>query len=377
MDAVIERRPRVALIDELAHTNVPGSRNKKRWQDIEEILDAGIDVVSTVNIQHLESLNDVVEAITGVPQRETVPDEVVRRANQVELVDMSPEALRRRMAHGNVYAPEKVDAALSNYFRIGNLTALRELALLWLAGKVDDQLDRYRADHGIAGTWEARERVVVALTGGPEGDTLVRRAARIADRTKGADLLAVHVTRSDGLTERRSGEPGPPARPWWKSMGGTYHQVVGDDVPRALLDFARGVNATQLVLGASRRGRFAQIFSRGVGVTATTMSGSIDVHMITHEEVEQGDVASEPVTGRAHPSPAGWPAGLMALYRDAAAHRRARPVPARHDAAQRDPAVPADGRRRRAGRRHVAGDHRGRRSASSCSTGTSPRPSTP
>ncbi|WP_371781466.1 ATP-binding protein [Streptosporangium subroseum] len=287
VDAVIARRPRVALIDELAHTNVPGSRNKKRWQDIEEILDAGIDVVSTVNIQHLESLNDVVEAITGVPQRETVPDEVVRRANEVELVDMSPEALRRRMAHGNVYAPEKVDAALSNYFRIGNLTALRELALLWVAGKVDDQLDRYRADHGIAGTWEARERVVVALTGGPEGDTLVRRAARIADRTKGADLLAVHITRSDGLTE---GDPANLARQrvLAESMGGTYHQVVGDDVPRALLDFARGVNATQLVLGVSRRGRFAQIFSRGVGITATTMSGSIDVHMITHDEARKG-----------------------------------------------------------------------------------------
>jgi two-component system sensor histidine kinase KdpD len=167
-DAVIERAPRAVLVDELAHTNVPGSKNAKRWQDVDEILDAGIDVVSTVNIQHLESVNDVVQEITGVPQRETVPDEVVRRADQIELVDMSPEALRRRMAHGNVYAPSKVDAALSNYFRIGNLTALRELALLWVAGKVDDQLDRYRADHGIATTWEARERVVVALTGGPE-----------------------------------------------------------------------------------------------------------------------------------------------------------------------------------------------------------------
>ncbi|MFI6800583.1 DUF4118 domain-containing protein, partial [Streptosporangium canum] len=274
-------------IDELAHTNVPGSRNAKRWQDVEEILDAGIDVVSTVNIQHLESLNDVVRQITGVPQRETVPDEVVRRADQVELVDMSPEALRRRLAHGNVYAPEKVDAALSNYFRVGNLTALRELALLWVAGKVDEQLDRYRAEHGIEGTWEARERVVVALTGGPEGDTLIRRAARIAARSKGADLLAVHVTRADGLA---GGDPGNLARQraLAENLGGTYHQVVGDDVPRALLDFARGVNATQLVLGASRRGRFAQILSRGVGVTTTALSGSIDVHMITHGEAQKG-----------------------------------------------------------------------------------------
>ncbi|MGP3912585.1 DUF4118 domain-containing protein [Nonomuraea sp. 10N515B] len=286
-DAVIARKPKVALVDELAHTNVPGSKNAKRWQDIEEILDAGIDVISTVNVQHLESVNDVVQQITGIPQRETVPDEVVRRANQIELVDMSPEALRRRMAHGNVYGPEKVDAALSNYFRVGNLTALRELALLWVAGKVDDQLDRYRAEHGIAGTWEARERVVVALTGGPEGDTLVRRAARIAARTKGADLLAVHVTSADGLA---GGDPASLARQrsLVESMGGSYHQVVGDDVPRALLDFARGVNATQLVLGASRRGRFAQILSRGVGVETTALSGPIDVHLVTHEEAKKG-----------------------------------------------------------------------------------------
>ena len=147
VDAVLARRPQVALVDELAHTNVPGSRNAKRWQDIQELLDAGITVLSTVNIQHLESLNDVVEQITGVKQRETVPDEFVRRADQVELVDMAPEALRRRMVHGNVYPPEKVDAALGNYFRVGNLTALRELALLWLADKVDEQLDRYRAEH--------------------------------------------------------------------------------------------------------------------------------------------------------------------------------------------------------------------------------------
>ncbi|GAA4514794.1 sensor histidine kinase KdpD [Actinoallomurus oryzae] len=287
VDAVIARAPRVALIDELAHTNVPGSRNTKRWQDIEEILAAGITVITTVNIQHLDSLNDVVEQITGVPQRETVPDEVVRRADQVELVDMTPEALRRRMAHGNVYQAEKIDAALSNYFRVGNLTALRELALLWLADKVDDQLDRYRADHRISRTWEARERVVVALTGGPEGDTLIRRAARIADRAKGADLFAVHVTAGDGLTGASPAELAR-RRALVESLGGTYHQVVGDDIPQALLDFARGVNATQLVLGASRRGRFAQILSRGVGVTTTAMSGAIDVHMVTHEEAGRG-----------------------------------------------------------------------------------------
>src|SRR5215469_3909275 len=201
LDAVLARHPQVALVDEFAHTNVPGSRNEKRWQDVNELLDAGIDVISNVNIQHLESLNDVVEKITGVPQRETVPDAVVRAADQVELVDMTPEALRRRMAHGNIYKADKVDAALSNYFRPGNLTALRELALLWLADSVEEGLQRYREQHGIAATWETRERVVVALTGGPEGETLIRRAARIAARSVGGELMAVHISRSDGLTE--------------------------------------------------------------------------------------------------------------------------------------------------------------------------------
>ncbi|GAA3290768.1 sensor histidine kinase KdpD [Dactylosporangium vinaceum] len=287
LEAVLARRPDVALVDELAHTNVPGSVNTKRWQDIERLLDAGIDVLTTVNVQHLESLNDVVEQITGVPQRETVPDAIVRRAEQIELVDMTPEALRRRMAHGNIYKPEKIDAALGNYFRVGNLTALRELALLWLADKVDEQLDRYRADNGIDTTWEARERVVVALTGGREGDTLIRRAARVAARTKGADVLAVHVVRGDGLA---GADPANLTRQRLliESLGGTYHQVLGADIPTALLDFARGVNATQLVLGASRRGRLAQIFSPGVGVTTTAESGSIDVHLVTHEEARRG-----------------------------------------------------------------------------------------
>jgi two-component system sensor histidine kinase KdpD len=286
-DAVIARRPQVALIDELAHTNVPGSSDAKRWQDVERILDAGITVLSTVNIQHLDSVNDVVREITGVPQRETVPDEVVRRADQVELVDITPEALRRRMAHGNIYPPDRADAALANYFRTGNLTALRELALLWVADKVDDQLERYRAEHGITGTWETHERVVVALTGGPEGDTLIRRASRIAERVRGADLLAVHVSRSEGLTDAAPAHLAL-QRALVENLGGTYHQVVGEDVPSALLDFARAVNATQLVLGASRRGRLGQLVSRGVGVTTSARSGPIDVHLVTHEHAGRG-----------------------------------------------------------------------------------------
>jgi two-component system sensor histidine kinase KdpD len=281
-DAVIARHPQIALVDELAHTNVPGSRHEKRWQDVQDLLEAGIDVISAVNIQHLESLNDVVEQITGIPQRETVPDSVVRAADQVELVDMTAEALRRRMAHGNIYPPEKIDAALTNYFRAGNLTALRELALLWLADKVDEGLQRYRAQHDIKSTWEARERVVVALTGGPEGDTLIRRGARIAARSAGGDLLAVHVTKSDGLTGANPANL-TRQRQLTESLGGTYHQVVGDDITGALLAFAQAENATQLVLGASRRPwLLALLTGPGIGARTIRDSGPIDVHIVTH-----------------------------------------------------------------------------------------------
>ncbi|SCK16027.1 sensor histidine kinase KdpD [Streptomyces sp. WMMB 322] len=288
LDAVLARAPAVALVDELAHTNVPGTRNEKRWQDIEELLDAGITVISTVNIQHLESLTDVVESITGVRQRETVPDGVVRRADQIELVDMSPQALRRRLAHGNVYAADKIDAALSNYFRPGNLTALRELALLWTADRVDEYLQQYRAEKGISSPWPARERILVGLTGGPEGRTLIRRATRIAAKGSGSEILAVHISRSDGLTSA-SPEELAIQRRLVEDLGGTFHTVVGDDVPDALLDFARAVNATQIVLGISRRKSWQYVLGPGVGATVARESGlDIDVHIVTHEHAAAG-----------------------------------------------------------------------------------------
>ncbi|WP_225825355.1 sensor histidine kinase [Streptomyces naphthomycinicus] len=311
LGAVLDRRPQVAIVDEFAHTNVPGDgRNPKRWQDIEILLDAGIDVITALNIQHLESLNDVVEKITGMPQHETVPDEVVRRAWQIELVDMAPEALRRRMAHGNIYAPEKIDAALAHYFRPGNLTALRQLALLWVADRVDEALQEYRSQHGIGRVWETRERVVVALTGGPEGDTLVRRAARIADRSAGGDLLAVHVARSDGLAAGVSPASLVRQRRLVEDLGGSYHSVVGDDVAAALVDFARADNATQLVLGTSRRGRLARFLTGpGTGETVTELSGDIDVHRVTHERAGRGTLLP---SGRRTLSPARLIAGPVA-----------------------------------------------------------------
>lgn len=285
--AVLARRPQVVLVDELAHTNTPGSKNAKRWQDVEELLDAGITVISTLNVQHLESLNDVVTQITGIEQKETIPDSIVRQAAQVELIDITPEALRRRLSHGNVYAPDRIDAALSNYFRPGNLTALRELALLWVADQVDTALAKYRAENKITDVWEARERVVVAVNGGTGSDTLLRRASRIASKSS-AELMVVHVVRGDGLaglSEARMSK----IRELATSLDASLHTVVGDDVPTALLDFARQINATQLVIGTSRRSRLARIFDEGIEQAVVERSGRIDVHIVTHEaEAKRG-----------------------------------------------------------------------------------------
>lgn len=282
VDAVIAAHPTVVLVDELAHTNAPGSPKVKRWQDIAELLDAGITVITTVNIQHLESLGDVVESITGVRQRETIPDTVVRRAEQVQLVDMTPEALRRRMAHGNIYHPSKVDAALSHFFRIGNLTALRELALLWLADRVDERLEQYRSEQGISAAWPTRDRTVVALTGGPEGGTLLRRGARIAAKGAGGELRAVYVARSDGLSGA-SPAALTQLRQLTESLGGTFQIVTGDDVAAAILQYATSVNASRIVLGKSRHRALSSLVRRPVSDAVIEGSGDIDVQVVTHE----------------------------------------------------------------------------------------------
>ena len=280
LDQLLRRRPEVVLVDELAHTNTPGAGHDKRWQDVEALLDAGITVISTVNIQHLESLNDVVAAITGVPQRETVPDAIVRAADQVELVDMAPEALRRRMAHGHVYPPERVDVALANYFRLGNLVALRELALLWVADNVDEQLQSYRRRHGIDGPWETKERVLVALTGAKSGEHLIRRAARMAQRAKG-DLVAVHVGADDGL-RARSPSHLDEQRALVTQLGGSYREIVGADVADALVQLARAENATQIVLGASHRSHWTRLSAGSVVNAVIARSGdAVDVHVIS------------------------------------------------------------------------------------------------
>lgn len=295
VDSILVLHPEIALIDELAHTNVPGSRNEKRWQDVEELLEQGITVITTLNIQHLESLNDVVERITGSKQRETIPDELVRKADQIELVDMSPWALRRRMAHGNIYPAEKVDVAMMNYFREGNLTALRELALLWLADRVEESLQDYLEAHDIREPWETRERVLVALSGRPEGATLIRRASRIATR-RGAELIAVHVLPEDASELRDSTEL-ESQRQLLRALGGSFHEVLGDDVAGALLDVARAEGATQIVVGSSTRSRWAEAVRGSVINRVISQSGPIDIHVISSMEEDHQRLKSPPRAG--------------------------------------------------------------------------------
>ncbi|MGB8180175.1 MAG: DUF4118 domain-containing protein [Acidimicrobiales bacterium] len=279
LEAILARKPEVALVDELAHSNAPGSRNDKRWQDVEALLEAGIDVITTVNIQHLESVNDVVEKITGITQQETVPDAVVRRAQQIELVDVTPEALRRRMAHGNIYTADKIDASLSNYFRVGNLSALRELALLWLADRVEDALQKYQDEHEIQATWETRERLIVGVRGIESDEVLLRRAARIASRT-GAEIIAVHVVPADSV--HRSSVDTSLAKELIAEFEGKYQEIVDDDVATALVAFARAERGTQIIVGSSHSRTWYRPFG-GVIQKLLRHTPDLDVHVISLE----------------------------------------------------------------------------------------------
>jgi two-component system, OmpR family, sensor histidine kinase KdpD len=289
LDAVLRRRPKIALIDELAHTNVPGSgRNDKRWQDVLEILGAGIDVITTVNIQHLESIADEVEHMTGAKVRERVPDWVVRRASQIELVDSSPEQLRRRMLHGNIYPKDRVPQALNNFFRTDNLIALRELALRFLADEAEEDLLEHLRRHQSRVLWETTERIMVAVTAAPGHDVLLRRAARIASRVKG-ELDVVHVTAGDA---RRLGEPDRRSldrlRELASDVGARWHEIQGDDAARAIASFARQHQITQIVIGSSQRNRWQQLTGGGSNVQRVIKEAGafgIDVHVIARREM--------------------------------------------------------------------------------------------
>ena len=279
LGAVLARRPAVALVDDFAHRNVPGLLHAKRWQDVENLLEAGIDVISTVNIGHLDSRVDVVEKITGVSPPETVPDRVVRAARELEMVDMAPEALRDRTAQGYIYPAERAAAALEGWFQTGNLSVLRQIALRWVADKLAGDPQGYRADGQVRGSGHASERVVVALGGGPEGETLTRRGARIAERA-GGDLLAVHAARPGRLAAARAALAAQ--RQLTRSLGGTYHQLADTDIPAALLAFAYAENATQLVLGATHRTWLSALRPRtSIRSQVIRRGGGIGVHIVT------------------------------------------------------------------------------------------------
>ena len=252
LDAVLRRRPGVALVDELAHTNVPGSgRNSKRWQDVRDILSAGIDVITTVNVQHLESIADEVEQVTGTRVRERVPDSFVREAGQIELIDSSPEQLRRRMLHGNIYPADKVPQALTHFFRTDNLIALRELALRFVADESDEELLEHLQRRRPPVLWETTERIMAAVTAVPGPDELLRRAARIAFRVKG-ELDVVNVIAGDtGLPGDRQATDG--LRQLAADLGARWHEVQDDDPAQAVIDFARQRQVTQIVIGSVQR----------------------------------------------------------------------------------------------------------------------------
>jgi two-component system sensor histidine kinase KdpD len=285
--AVLARHPDVALVDELAHTNVPGSgRHEKRWQDVMTLLDADIDVVTTVNIQHLESIADAVERIVEVPVRERVPDWVLRKANQIELVDSSPEQLRRRMVHGNIYPPDRVPQALTHYFRTDNLTALRELALRFLADETEEQLLEYLRRHRKGGVWETSERILVGITAAPGTDGIMRRASRMASRIK-ADLQVLHVVPANEVgrfpNDRLIG-----LRQLSADVDAEWNEVRSDDPAEALIDFAKEGHFTQIVVGSSDRSRWQEL--RGGGsiirkITRLAATADIDVHIIARRDL--------------------------------------------------------------------------------------------
>jgi two-component system sensor histidine kinase KdpD len=297
LDALLARRPELALVDELAHTNVPGSgRHDKRWQDVMELLSAGIDVITTVNIQHLESIGDAVERMSGVRIRERVPDWVLRTADQTELVDSSPEQLRRRMLHGNIYPPAKIPQALTNFFRTDNLIALRELALRFLADETDEELLAYLVRHQAPGLRDTKERILVGVTTAPGTDVIVRRAARMAARTK-ADLHVLHIRPDDAGHEAHHRQLAL-LRQVTADVGAEWHELRTDDPVHALIEFARARQITQIVVGSSGRSRWQELRSGGSVVRRITRLAArdgIDVHIIARREpILDSDDVTEP-----------------------------------------------------------------------------------
>jgi two-component system, OmpR family, sensor histidine kinase KdpD len=302
-DAILARHPQVVLVDELAHTNVSGSKHAKRYQDVEELLDAGIDVVTTLNIQHLESLNDMVASITGVRVRETLPDRILDQAEEVELIDISPYALRQRMRHGNIYPPERIDAALSNFFREGNLTALRELALRRTAQKTQSQLEQYMSDHKITQLWPAREKVLVGFDHRPHTRQVLRDAWRLAHGLD-ADLIAVFIEPEgySAFTGRlirwlKYGKNAP--KQWEKAqhrleehillaedLGAEVIRTKSRDIARTLVEIARQYHITHIVLGQPSRSHWEELLRGSIINRILRLNTEVDIHLVPRSRKE-------------------------------------------------------------------------------------------
>ncbi len=279
--ALLERHPDVALIDELAHSNLPGAKHAKRYEDVEDVLQAGITVWTTVNIQHIESLNDVVKQVTGVRVRETVPDRVVREADEVRLIDLTPDELIDRLKQGKVYQPHVIPHALKNFFRAGNLSALREMSLRVVADSTDDQLETYMDEHGISGPWPVNDRVLVCITPSPSGDRLIRRGARRAQRLK-AELYVVFVRqRMLSVAEEKQLAIHVQLS---RQLEAKVVELKGDHVAETLLDFAREHHITEIIMGKSRRSRWDEMRHGSVITKVLRGAGHIDVMVVAPDE---------------------------------------------------------------------------------------------
>lgn len=309
LDAVLARRPALVVVDELAHSNAPGSRHAKRWQDVEELLDAGIDVYTTLNIQHVESLNDVVAQITGVVTRETVPDTLLEDADEITLVDLPPDDLLRRLREGKVYVPARAETAMERFFRPGNLMALRELALRRTADRVDAQMRDYRRDHAIRQAWPATDRVLVCISANPLAPRLVRAGHRLAQRL-GAPWVVLHVEVSRYAPEAESARNQvAQALRLGERLGAEAVTLEGDDAATQILDYARLRNASQIVLGKPARPRWRELAFGSIVDDVVRGSGAIDVHVITGEP---GDDAPAAMPLRLVPT-SRWPGYLRSV----------------------------------------------------------------
>jgi two-component system, OmpR family, sensor histidine kinase KdpD len=281
IDAILARRPGVVLVDELAHTNIPGSRHRKRYEDVQELLAAKIDVVSTLNIQHIESIAPTVRAITGVTVRETVPDWVPLSASETVMVDLTPEALVNRMRRGDVYGKEKVEQSLKNFFRRGNLIALRELALRQVAEQVDRSLETYMDAKQIRENWGVRERIAVCVSGSPSGQYLIARAARMARRLD-AELYVVHVLREFATREEDPKILEANLR-FAENLGALVVRLKGRSVADAIADFVRSKHITQVIFGRALVRDWKKFLYLSVVHRFLRESPAVDIHIVTQE----------------------------------------------------------------------------------------------